>query len=119
MKPENRSTRAEAPVRFEAHIDGDPHDLMTRRKQTGTRQKQLKAIKKQIYRHGKKLVESEEDKLRNRQKENERKKLWRLKKKGEEMFEPLEDIEKKKRKETERKQKYRKKKLAEKGGKKA
>ena len=57
--------------------------------------------------------------MRNRQKENERKKLWRLKKKGEEMFEPLEDIEKKKRKETERKQKYRKKKLAEKGGKKA
>ena len=120
MKPKSRSTRAEAPVKFEAHVDGDPHDLMSRRKYNSvTRVKQRKAIKKQIYRHEKKLVESEEEKLRNMQKETERKKLWRLKKKGEEMFEPPEDIENKRMKETERKQKYRKKKLAEKEGQKA
>ena len=119
MKPERRSSRSEAPVRFEAFDEGNPHDLMSRRKQLSeqklqTRSKRIKALKKQIYRQEKKLVESVEEKEINKWKETERKRIWRQKKKDEAIFEPLEDREKKKKKETERKQKYRKKKKADK-----
>jgi hypothetical protein len=67
MKPGGRSTRSEAPVRFEAFDEGNPHELMSRRKQLSeqklqTRSKKIKALKKQIYREEKKLVNNVEEK---------------------------------------------------------
>ena len=127
MKPESRSTREVAPERFEAHGEGNPHDLMSRRAQKYEEKlqtkvkkvKKVKAMKKQIYRSEKKLVESVEEKDQSRKKETERKKLWRQKKKDESLWEPLEDKEKNRKRETERRQRYRKKKMAEKEGGKA
>ena len=107
MKPKSRSSRSEAPARFEAFDDGNPHDLTwcpegskSLSRSFKPDLKKIKALKKQIYREDKKLVESVEEKERNRQKETERKRIWRQKQKDEAIVEPLEDIEKKKKKET-------------------
>ena len=86
MKPESRSTREVPPERFEAHGEGNPHDLMSRRAQKyeeklQTKVKKVKAMKKQIYRSEKKLVESVEEKEQSRKKETERKRLWRQRRK--------------------------------------
>ena len=51
MKPESRSTRGDAPSKFEAHDDQSPHDVMAMRSNKSDqklrkREKKIKAEKK-------------------------------------------------------------------------
>ena len=84
MKPESRSTRGDAPSKFEAHDDQSPHDLMARRRnksdqKLGKRERKIKAEKKKMYRRKKLLFDTVEEKLRKKQIETDRKKLCRQK----------------------------------------
>ena len=85
MSPEKRSSRGTEPVRFEAHDEEGPHDLMSARKRKSDKNlgkdRAKAAKKKKMSREYSKLVDTADDKEVKKKKETERKRKQRQKKK--------------------------------------
>ena len=112
MSEGKRSTRGIAPLRFEAHDEEVPHDLMSARKKMSDKNlgkaKAKAATKKKISREHSKLSDTADEKEVKKKKETERKRKQRQKKKETEST--IEDKAKEMLKERNRKRIYRAKK---------
>ena len=110
MSEGKRSTRGIAPLRFEAHTEEGPDDLMSARKKKSDKNlgKAKAATKKKISREHSKLSDTADEKEVKKKKETERKRKQRQKKKETEST--IEDKAKEMLKERNRKRIYRAKK---------
>ena len=112
MSSGKRSTRGNVPVRFEAHDEQGPRDLMSARKRKSDKNlgkdKTQAARKKKMSRENRKLIDTKDEKEVKRKKETERKSKQRQKKKD--MGSTTEEKAKERLKESNRQRIYRAKK---------